>query len=134
MLADALQDINQILVRGNPCQAATHDQRLEYSDVSRTLFGPAEHPVLPSHGDAQKATPQMIGVNGNSRIVEVNPKRFFPFVDIAQGFAQWITLHQIKTVKLLLIPVKELIYQRLGMLLTIFSFLFVVKLISSSTL
>ena len=51
MLPDALQDIDEIVVRIDSMQSARHNQTLHDADVFGTEFGPAEHPVFLPHGN-----------------------------------------------------------------------------------
>ena len=46
MLPDALQDIDEVVVRVDPVQSAGDDQTLQDADVFGPDLGPAEHPVF----------------------------------------------------------------------------------------
>ena len=46
MLTDALQDIDEVVVRIDLVQPAGHDQALHDPDVFGPEFGPTEHPVF----------------------------------------------------------------------------------------
>ena len=49
VLSDALQDIDQIVIRVDVVQPTGDDQALQDADVAGTEFGPAEHPVAATH-------------------------------------------------------------------------------------
>ena len=65
MLADALQDVDEVGVRIDVVKSAGGDQALHDADLFGAKFGPAKQPVFSAHRyDAQRAL-QMIGVDGN---------------------------------------------------------------------
>ena len=117
MKADALQDINHILVGINDGQAAACDECLEHGNIVRALKRPAEHPVLPAHRDATQGSLQVIGVN--EWINQTDPQFHLPLLDVAQGFTPRVSGNQAKTTKLLFVPGKKLINQWLGLQLAI---------------
>ena len=47
VLADALEDVDEVGVRIDAVQSAGGDQALDDADVPGAEFGPAEQPVLP---------------------------------------------------------------------------------------
>ena len=57
VLADTLQDIDEVGVEANALEAAGHQQALDDSDALGPEFGPREQPVSPSGGDRQFILP-----------------------------------------------------------------------------
>lgn len=55
MSIDALQNIDEIIVRANFVQAAGGQQALDDGDVFGTELGPGKQPVAPSQGITLKA-------------------------------------------------------------------------------
>ena len=62
MLVETLQDIGEVGVRVDVMEFACRDQALDDADMFGTQFGPAEKPVLPTHGDGADGPFEMIGV------------------------------------------------------------------------
>jgi Cu/Ag efflux pump CusA len=71
VLADSLQDVDQVSVGIDTLQPAGRHQALHGPDVLGTHFSPAEHPVLASHGDGPQRPFEMVGVERDRRVTEI---------------------------------------------------------------
>lgn len=49
VLADTLENVDQIVVRVDVVQPTGCDQALDDADVLGAQLGPAEHPIFPTH-------------------------------------------------------------------------------------
>ena len=85
MLADPLQDIDQVGVGIDAMQAAGDDQALDDADVFGTELGPAEDPVLASHGDDSQGALQVVRVDRNIGIGEKDLEPDPAFARIVQS-------------------------------------------------
>ena len=94
MLADPLQDIDQVVIGIDIVEAASGQQALHDADLFGTQFRPAEQPSLPAHGDHPQASFQMICVDGYIGIAQEDLQPRPAFVGIGQCFAQWIAGQQ----------------------------------------
>ena len=63
MVGDALQDIDEVIVRIDAMQAAGDDQALYDADVLGANLGRAEEPVFPAHRDDAQRALEMVGVH-----------------------------------------------------------------------
>ena len=70
MLANALQDIDPIVVGVDRVQPTGHDQALEDADVPGAEFCPAEQPIATPHRNRPQSTFEMLGVDRHVRVDE----------------------------------------------------------------
>ena len=70
VLADALEHIDQVVVRIDAVQAAGDDEALDDADMLGAEFCPGEHPCLPPHWNCPQRPLEVIGVDGDIRIGE----------------------------------------------------------------
>lgn len=84
MLAHALQDVDEVVVRIDVMQPARGQQALDDADVFGAQFGPCEQPIAAAHGNDAQCPLKMIRVDRHVGIVEVNLKARSPFADIGQ--------------------------------------------------
>ncbi len=80
MLADALEHIDQVVVRIDVVQPTGDDQALEDADVPGPQLGPAEQPIAMPH---RKHTPGTFEVVGVDRHVRVGEKYLQPALSVA---------------------------------------------------
>jgi hypothetical protein len=80
VFADPLQHIDQIGIRVDAVESASHDQTLDDANVLCTEFGPAKVPGLSSHRDDAQRSLQVVRVDGYIRIGE---KDFEPDAPLA---------------------------------------------------
>ena len=90
VLADALEDVDQVGVRIDAVKSAGGDQTLDDADVPGAQFGPTEQPVLSSHrNDAQRAF-QMVGIDRHVGIGEEHFQPGPPLASVGQGSGERI--------------------------------------------
>jgi hypothetical protein len=70
MLADSLQDVDQVGVRIDFMQSAGDDQALDDADLFGAEFGPAEQPGFSPHWNDPERALEMIGIDRDIRIGE----------------------------------------------------------------
>ncbi len=80
MLADALQDVDQVGVGIDAVEPAGDDQALDDADVFGAQLGPAEEPRFSAHGNNAQRALEMVGVDRDIRIgdehLEAQPAGF----------------------------------------------------------
>ena len=90
MLADPLQDIDQVVIGIDVVEAASGQQTLHDADLFGTQFRPAEQPSLPAHGNHPEPPLQMVGVDRDVGIAQEDLQPRPALVGIGQGFAHGI--------------------------------------------
>ena len=70
VLADPLQDIDQIGVRVDAVQSTSDDQTLDDADVPGAELSPTEKPGFSTHGNDTQRALDMVGVDRYVRIGE----------------------------------------------------------------
>lgn len=80
MLADALQDVDEVVVGVDLVQSTGHDQALHDADVFGPEFGPAEQPIFGSSGNSY-------GRKGMTDIPKMVYLRAFSRTRARQGFS-----------------------------------------------
>ena len=63
MLAHALQDIDQVVIRIDIVQSARHEQALNDADIPGAQFGPTEQPIFAAERIHPQRTFEVIGVD-----------------------------------------------------------------------
>ena len=89
MNADPLQYIDQVGIGVDAMKAARDDQTLHDAHVFGAELGPAEVPILASHGNHTQSALQMIGVQRQARIAEEQLEPSAAFVRIGQVPTGW---------------------------------------------
>lgn len=67
---DALQNVDEVVVGIDAVKLAGDDQALHDADLSRTQFGPTEHPVLATQRNRTQAAFQVVRVHRQIRLAE----------------------------------------------------------------
>jgi hypothetical protein len=75
MLADALEDVDQVRVDVNAVEPTSHNQALHDADLFGAQLGPTKIPILSAHWNNTQRALQMVGVQ---RHLGVGEKYFQP--------------------------------------------------------
>lgn len=94
MLADTLQDIDEISVRIDAVQSAGDDQTLRDADLLGAEFGPTEVPVFSPHRNRAQPALQVVRVDRHVRIAQEDLKPEPPFSHVLQRLRERIARQQ----------------------------------------
>mgnify|MGYP006172658723 CR=1 FL=1 len=68
MLADALQYVDEIVVRIDFMQPTGRNQALDDADMLGAELGPAEHPVFSTYGNRPQRPFEVVGIDRHIRV------------------------------------------------------------------
>ena len=88
VLADALKHIDQVVIGIDAVQTTGDDQALDDADMLGAKLGPAEHPHTATHRNRPERTLQVVGVDGDIRIVEEDFKPASSISDLGKCLGQ----------------------------------------------
>lgn len=94
MLADALQNIDEIRIGIDSVQSACDDQALHDPDVLGTEFGPTEVPMFSSHRNRAQRALQMVGVDRYIRIAQEDFQSKPPLAHVVECLRERIARQQ----------------------------------------
>jgi hypothetical protein len=115
VLADALQDIDEVVVGIDVMQSAGDDQALQDADLPGAEFGPAEHPVAATHRDDAQGPFEMIRIDRYVRVGEKDFQSEAAVAGIGQRLGQRVAGQQTLGGEAFVDPGEEALDDRLGM-------------------
>ena len=90
MLSDALENVDEVVVGVDVVQPAGDDQALDDADVFGREFGPAEEPVLPTHGTPPQGALEMVGIDRYVWIGQIDLQATSSLVGVGERLGQRI--------------------------------------------
>ena len=81
MPIDALQNIDQVVVRTDLVQTTGREQTLDDADLFGAELGPGEQPITAAHGNHSQGALEVVGVHGHIRIIQED---FQPYATLAR--------------------------------------------------
>lgn len=118
MLVDALQHINEVIIRIDVAQSAGRQEALHNADVVAPQLGPAEQPVLFSHRDNPQGALEVICVDRYLGVVQVDRQADPAFSDICQRTEEGTTRQESLFVELLVDSGEEALEDRFRLFLS----------------
>ena len=107
ILADALQNIDEVGVRIDAVQTAGDDQTLHDADLLSAQFSPGEKPIAPAHGNYTQRTLQVIRVHRHFGVAEKYLQSHAPLAHVAQCLREWTAWQQPLPLELLVDPLER---------------------------
>ena len=84
MLTNALQYIDEIIVRIDVMQPTGDQQALHDANMLRAKFGPTRQPVFAAHRNHPQGALQMVGVDRHIRVVQIDLESRPPLANVGQ--------------------------------------------------